>query len=327
MDNRKLIWGLAALLVVIAAAVFGYSLTRGPDTATTAQKTEVAKRTQAKLNQACASAATYDRLKELAFDEAVRIRNADPANLDTLARAAVVRMEAPVVKSRDEDLNVTVCTGRFVLELPPGAERGFGGERRLTADIEYSAQEAADGSGLVYQIEGADPIIYKLAAFDLKGGNAPVRQAAQPAPLEDPPVEIAAAPSEPDFAPAPVPAPRPPAPRPPVARPSEPEPDYEPAPRPAPAATVNARPSFNCRYARTRTEKLVCSDQDLAARDRTMASRYYRAVAESAPADKRAIRRTRDDFLARRERCSSTECVARTYDDRIAEIEELSSAR
>ena len=121
-----------------------------------------------KLQAACSSPATYDRLKQVAFDEAMRIRNADPKNLDTLATYTTVRMENPVVKSRDEALDVTVCSGRFVLDLPPGAERGFAGERQLKADVEYAAQMSADGSGLVYQIKGAEPIVYKLAAFDLQ---------------------------------------------------------------------------------------------------------------------------------------------------------------
>jgi len=118
-------------------------------------------------HNACASRIAYVRLTKYAFDEAIKIRNADPVNLATLAAYSVVRMEAPFVKSHDETLDVTVCSGRFILEVPPGAERGFGGERRLIADIEYAAQPAADGSGLVYHVRGAEPIIYKLAAFDL----------------------------------------------------------------------------------------------------------------------------------------------------------------
>lgn len=118
-------------------------------------------------HNACASRIAYVRLTKYAFDEAIKIRNADPVNLATLAAYSVVRMEAPLVKSHDPALDVTVCSGRFILEVPPGAERGFGGERRLIADIEYAAQPAADGSGLVYHVRGAEPIIYKLAAFDL----------------------------------------------------------------------------------------------------------------------------------------------------------------
>ena len=116
------------------------------------------------------------------FDEAARIRNSDPRNLDPLAAAAVVRMEEPVVKSRDEELNVTVCTGRFILELPPGAENAFDGKRRLDAEVEYAAQAAVDGSGLVYQMDGAEPIIYRLATFGLQGGSMPKIVAAAPEP-------------------------------------------------------------------------------------------------------------------------------------------------
>lgn len=127
-----------------------------------------AKRVKQAAN-ACASKVTYDRLKNLAFDEAVKVRRADARNLHKLAAYSVIRMESPIVKSRDDSLNVTVCSGHFVLEIPPGAEGGFNGERQLKADVEYTAQAAADGSGLIYQLAGAEPIIFKLAAFDLKG--------------------------------------------------------------------------------------------------------------------------------------------------------------
>jgi hypothetical protein len=128
----------------------------------------VAQVRQTLRHNACASRIAYVRLTKYAFDEAIKIRNADPVNLATLAAYSVVRMEAPLVKSHDPTLDVTVCSGRFILEVPPGAERGFGGERRLIAEIEYAAQPAADGSGLVYHVRGAEPIIYKLAAFDLR---------------------------------------------------------------------------------------------------------------------------------------------------------------
>jgi dienelactone hydrolase len=60
-------------------------------------------------------------------------------------------MENPVVKGWDPALDITQCAGRFVVTLPPGAEHGFAGARRLQADLAYAAQAAADGSGFVYQ--------------------------------------------------------------------------------------------------------------------------------------------------------------------------------
>ena len=116
---------------------------------------------------ACASPAAYDRLKNSIFDEAIAKGAADRSNLDTLADYSVARMENPIVKGWDQSLDMTRCQGRFILEVPPGAERGLGGARQLQADLEYTAQPSADGAGLVYQERGADAIVAKLAAFNL----------------------------------------------------------------------------------------------------------------------------------------------------------------
>lgn len=116
---------------------------------------------------ACASPIAYDRLKNSIFDEAIAKGAAERSNLNTLADYSVARMENPVVKGSDQSLDITRCQGHFILEVPPGAERGLGGARQLQADLEYTAQPSADGAGLVYQQRGADAIIAKLAAFNL----------------------------------------------------------------------------------------------------------------------------------------------------------------
>lgn len=150
--------------IVVALALGGCNWLKSnqPDGATATNVTTA----QRRLQRTCASNATYDRLKVAMFEKAAQIRGGRADALDQLEAATFVRMESPLVKSRDEALNVTVCTGRFVLELPEGAVRVFNGERRLTADIEYSAQQAIDNSGLVYQMQGAEPIVYRLAALD-----------------------------------------------------------------------------------------------------------------------------------------------------------------
>jgi hypothetical protein len=258
---------------------------------------------EARIRRACASEATYDRLKELAFDEAARIRGQDPRALDALAEAAVVRMEEPVAKSRDEDLNVTVCTGRFILELPPGAENAFDGQRRLTAEVEYAAQAAADGSGLVYHLSGAEPIIYRLATV----GGMPRPQIAQAEPL-----------------PQPVPQQIPPAPA--------PKPDGTPqaeAPRKAepPPRRTAASPSFSCARGRSRSERMVCSSGSLAALDRQMSSLFYSELANGDGRTRRELRRSRDRFLAYRERCPDEACIAQAYRDRMDEIRDIAAGR
>ena len=332
MDKKKMALALAALVIVFAAA-FGFVLSRDIKKQDKIDSKELAEKQEDRLREACASNATYARLKEVVFEEAVRIRNSDPANLDKLATHSVVRMEKPVVKTRDENLNVTVCTGRFVLELPPGAEAGFGGQRRLMADIEYAAQSAADGSGLVYQLNGAEPIIYRLAAFDLQrqrnalpgspaGTQLADAQAAQTLPLPS------TAPAE---APSPPPpqvrrdAAEPPAPRP--APPPEPRPEPRAEPRRDPVSTrTSARPSFNCGSARTRSERMVCSSEGLAARDRAMSSLFYSALADADPRTRAQLRRTRDRFLAYRERCGNEACVAEAYEGRMQEIRDIMRA-
>ena len=116
---------------------------------------------------ACASPSATDRLKNAIFDEAIAARQGDRSNLDVLADYSVVRLQDPVVKGWDRKLDIIRCRTRFILEVPPGAERAFAGERQLRADIEYTAQASADGAGFVYQQRGAEPIVGKLAAFNL----------------------------------------------------------------------------------------------------------------------------------------------------------------
>ena len=349
IGNRKLLWILAGLLLV-AAAAFGYSLTRGYGEDKEEAKTVLAEEEESPDQAACASNATYARLKEVAFEEALRLREGASGDLDTLAASSVVRMENPVLKSRDDDLNVTVCTGRFILELPPGSEAAFGGQRRLSADIEYAAQAAADRSGLVYQIRGAEPIIYKLAAFNLGGQplGSPPEAAPETELAEADPNEIApvvetpearrtapvVAPPPPPVRAAPPPEPRrtAPAPRPAPAprmaerqtRPVEaPAPRRAEAPEPALRAGTSYNPSFNCRSARTRGERMVCASRELAAKDRAMSSLFYSALSGANPQVRAELRRTRDRFLAYRDRCGSEACVAEAYDGRMREIRDI----
>lgn len=314
----------AALAAAAAVLLAGCDWMKKKDPPHQQSKAELAAAQRERIRKACASDGTYDRLKELVFDEAARIRKSDPRNLDPLAAAAVVRMEDPVVKSRDEALNVTVCGGRFVLELPPGAENAFDGERRLTADVEYAAQAAVDGSGLVYQMDGAEPIIYRLAAFGLPGRPMP-KIVAVPQPSAPPgvPPQVAVvgpAASLPPVASLPPPPPRVPASPPEPRRPATAKPKPAPA---APVTRVTARPSFNCRHAKTGTEKMICNSPRLAARDREMASLWYDLMARSDPATRNHLRRSRDAFLGKRERCGSEGCVDSAYASRMAELRRI----
>ncbi len=81
-------------------------------------------------------------------------------------------------------------------------------------------------------------------------------------------------------------------------------------------------PSFDCRYARTRAELMVCEDPRLAAADRRLAAAFRRAVDGGAPYG--PLRRQQDRWLAARERAAvSPEAVHMVYQQRIAELENI----
>lgn len=285
MDRRrKLIVGLAALLVAVAvAAALGYGLANRPGPPDTAKDTLTRKQA---IQDACASRDTFHGLKQLVFRQASSGRVTDPGNFDVLSAAAFVRMEEPVVARRDEELGITACRGRFILELPPGAEAAFAGERRLAADVDYEIQAAADGSGSVYRMRGAERIVAQLVAFDLQG-----RRLAMPAPAATP-ESVAAN-------------------------------DAGKPPEGSASVERRASPSFDCDDARTRGELLVCGNPSLAAKDRAMAALYGAANEEGDRRIRRALRRTRDGFLAYRDRCASVSCVSQAYDGRMREIRDI----
>lgn len=91
----------------------------------------------------------------------------------------------------------------------------------------------------------------------------------------------------------------------------------------APTPRQAARPSFNCRYARTPSEKLVCTDPNLAAADRRLARAYQQAVSSGVP--ERLLRRQQDEWLAARETAAryGPEDVERVYEARISELQQM----
>lgn len=160
--SRSVMWSASTCVLAFALPMGACGKIKENKPTETAQTRAEAKRHK----DACASSTAYDRMKRVIFDQA-RAKSSHRTNLDTLEAFSFVRMEGPVVEGWDPALDVTRCKGRFVLDVPPGSERGLGGERRLTADIAYTAQGAADASGLVYVVSGAAPIVSRLSAFNL----------------------------------------------------------------------------------------------------------------------------------------------------------------
>jgi hypothetical protein len=246
--------------------------------------------------QRCASQATYDLIKRELFRRAAELRGTDEAAFDKLAAFSVVRMDAPMLKSHDEDLGTIACTGSLALDLPPGVAV-VGGRRTLTADIDYAIQPAADGSGDVLTLANANAIITPLAT--LARVSALADETLAPAPPTDnrqgaPPLT------------------------------AEPLPTAPPA---TPPQAATASPSFNCQYARTRGEIAVCNDAGLASLDRQMAAQFAGAMAQADPEERAQLLSTRSRFITNRERCRADDCIADAYRDRMAEIRDILAGR
>jgi len=252
----------------------------------------------------CGSQRTYDLIKRELFRRAAQLRGSDQAAFDRLAAYSVVRMDAPMLQSHDEDLDRVTCAGALALDLPPGVAV-VGGRRTLTANIGYAIQPAADGNGEVLTLTSAEGIITPLATL-ARTGSATGDPLA-PATTND-------SDDVPDLGDDPL---APPAAAPPV----------QTAPPPAPPARTNASPSFNCRNARTRGEIAVCGDAGLASLDRQMASQFNTALARADAEERALLQRTRSRFLSYRDQCRSDSCIADTYRGRMREIQDIMAGR
>jgi len=255
----------------------------------------------------CASSQTYDFIKRDIFRRAAQVRGSDQAAYDKLSAYASLRMENPVLESESGDNGAANCSGRLTLDLPPNVAVA-GGRRSLSADVDYTVQQAADGSGLVVLLRNADAVVTPLATLGR------VAQPSQPSPSTvQLPQEQAPAPDHPQVA---APDDRSPA--------APPQADQ--ADR-SPAATGSAHPSFNCANARTRGEIAVCSDNGLASLDRQMAAQFGRAMSSADPGERALLERTRNRFLAYRDHCGSDACIADSYRGRIREISDIMNGR
>jgi uncharacterized protein YecT (DUF1311 family) len=288
--------GLIVLLVLVVVFANGRS-----ENSDRLRDDQIAGRALSDPEKSCGSQATYDLIKRELFRRAAEVRGSDQAAYGRLAAYAVVRMDAPMLKSHDESVGIIQCTGTIALDLPPGVAV-IGGRRTLTANIGYAIQSAADGSGDVLTLSNADAIVTPLATLARVGG-----------PDGDP--LAPAAPTDPNLPPLttePPPPALPPAVQPPA------------APPPSSAA---ASPSFNSRDARTRGEIAVCGDPGLAALDRQMAAQFSTALARADPEERALLQRTRSRFLSYRDGCRSDACIADAYRGRMREIGDIMAGR
>jgi hypothetical protein len=303
-------WTTLALiggLIILILAIAYWATSRNPDQDKLArnQLTQSEPLDKAQTpEKLCASNHIYDLIKRELFRRAAQLRGSDQAAFDQLSGYAVVRMENPVMESQDSSTGAVNCSGSLSLDLPPGVAI-VGARRTLSADVDYTVQQAADGSGIVVLLRNADAIIAPLAT--LARLNQPVQPPAVPNPSA--PVETnGVAPQQPQSAPQ-MPQ-------------SQPE-------RPAPPthSATGAHPSFDCAKARTKGEIAVCSNAGLAALDRNMAALYFQAMAGASPEQRDLLRSTRDRFIGYRDRCPNRSCIGDAYVGRMREIRDIMEGR
>ena len=287
---------IAGLLILVALVAY-FASSRNPDQdKLTGNEMAAGNATAADPSKLCASKSTYDLIKRDIFRRAAQVRGSDQATYDKLSGYASLRMENPVMESQDTANNAVNCSGSLSIDLPPGLAV-VGGRRTLSADVDYTVQPAADGSGNVVLLRNADAIVTPLATL------ARVNESA--ATSGTPPTDLnQVMPTEPGAS-APVEA------QPPSAQPEQPQ------------ASSGTHPSFDCANARTKGEIAVCSDSGLAALDRNMAAQYGRARARADPDQAALLRRTRDRFLSYRDHCPNRSCMGDAYVGRMREIRDI----
>ena len=173
---------LIALLGCVAILILVIAVNRGPNPDRLSDNEVVQGAPETNPVKRCAATATYDLIKRDLFRRAAELRGSDQAAYDRLAAAAVVRMENPVLESEDSNTRAINCSGSLSLDLPPGVAV-VGGRRTLMADVDYTIQRAADGSGDVVLLKNADAIVAPLATL---ARTAPASQPSPPVPVDVP---------------------------------------------------------------------------------------------------------------------------------------------
>jgi uncharacterized protein len=79
--------------------------------------------------------------------------------------------------------------------------------------------------------------------------------------------------------------------------------------------------SFNCRYAKTADEVLICQDRDLSTLDERLSSMYFNARGTASSADRARLDRDQSGWLQARKQCGrNKDCIEQTYQRRIQQL-------
>ncbi len=247
----------------------------------------------------CMSQGVHDEVRRQLFARAAEIRGSNGENYARIADFSVLQIDAAMPVAPVALTEMVDCRGRAVLRLPAGL-RVAGGRTALGGEVGFSV---APGSPGTVTLGPSEAIAIPLATLTQERGTAAAQSAAPSAPRPEPAQQAPEAPAAPSPPPRPDPV---------ISRPAE---------------APSARPSFNCRNARTSSERAVCSSDSLAALDRDMSAQYREAVANAGPDQRRLLAQTRDRFLGYRNRCNNDACIANTYRGRMREIDDIAAGR
>lgn len=110
----------------------------------------------------CTSEAIYRQIKDIIFDRTIERYDGDPGALNSLRRAAGVRMQYPVLREYQAEIERADCSGRLILDIPPAAQDEFDAAPSLQANLDYSIQPAIDGGSAVVELEGIEVTVQRI---------------------------------------------------------------------------------------------------------------------------------------------------------------------
>lgn len=279
--------GLVALLVILVAYL---SFGGGGKNEDRLSDTVVEREETTTPEQQCAAQSVHERIKRELFRRAAQARGSDTDAFASVARHASVRMEAPMPTLDADTAGTVSCTGLLWLDLPPGVTAS--GRRTLSGDLIYTVRRTSDGDLLLAGLGNAEAIISPLATL----ARAPTPEEEVLANEMTPVTDGVAQPQD-GFE---------------IVVPPGAQPD-----------AGGSGPSYDCGDASTSSEVAVCNDAGLAALDRQMAALYDRSVASGNAQQRALLVRTRDRFLAYRDGCRTTGCIAGAYQGRMREIRDI----
>lgn len=173
--SQRTQWLLGILGVIVVAALSYFasmSLGLGDFGAEESAPAETTERDSASDEEAralrlCNAQSTVDSIRQTVFERARAAAEGETAVLVRLEADSLARIEDPRLEGYDREYSEARCTGRFVIQTPPGTEPAFGNSRRLTATLDYVVQSGAGRRETVYRLTGINGIVDELANADL----------------------------------------------------------------------------------------------------------------------------------------------------------------